>query len=180
MINCPWASVIVSPHHILGGEHPGSGHAPSLGFVTALALWAPFPDMLGKTVSMPDMSLGWEQIPHHTLNVTPSVFAPHPHSSLSQREAASLCKFNIYQLVFLKKTCICRNLGQTTSIEPSEISNNENSGKLMDFPWHCQHVCLTTNQKMIFHLRKKNTFDHDIIVKNLGFHVLLQQILSVL
>lgn len=50
----------------------------------------------------------------------------------------------------------------------------------MDFPWHCQHVYLTTNQKMVFHLRKKNTFDHDITVKNLGLHVLLQQILLVL
>lgn len=126
MINCTWTSVIVSPHHILGGGHPGSGHTPSLGFVTALALWAPFPDMLGKTVCVPDVSLGWEQIPHRTLSVTPPVFpAPPPHSSLSQREAASLCTFNIYQLAFLKKTCICRNLGQTTSIEPSEIINNE-------------------------------------------------------
>lgn len=34
---CTWASVGVSPHHILGGGHPGSGRAPSPGFVTALA-----------------------------------------------------------------------------------------------------------------------------------------------
>lgn len=86
-------------------------------------LVSPISRHAGKIVSVPDVSLGWQQTPHHTwgLSVPPS-----SHSSLSQRKAASLCKLNIYQIAFLKKTCICRNLGQTTQrIAPSKVISDE-------------------------------------------------------
>lgn len=119
----------VSPHHISGEGYPGSGHAPFLEFITTLALWALIPGMeeryslwlsarhlLGLTAN-PSSYFGCH---------SPSLCLPTPgcHRGRQQPHCANLTSF--IQIIFLKRTFVCRNPSQTTSrIEPSKVINHE-------------------------------------------------------
>jgi hypothetical protein len=88
--------------------------------------------------------LFWVSLPHS-----------YPSCSAETAAAASCCKL-IFWAAFLKGKVICLNRGQTISrIEPSKVINHEFENLDEMFPGTVQHICFTTNQKIIFHFEKQ-------------------------
>lgn len=111
-----------------------------------------------KSLIILRVSLPLPAPPHtHTHTLTPA----RPRGR-QQPHCANLISF--IQIIFLERTFIFRNPGQTTSkIESSKVINNEFREIDDILPDFSQHVCFTTNQKIIFHLRKIKTMT--VIVK---------------